>query len=199
VAEQEIANFRERKRKNHRPSSRALDMAFVPFSRKMVRTAASSEPAAQAESLPFMSLVDASSKQHEDGEPEQMMRQLSIRDQEQGEDFNQNNVQQVLEHNIALRRNFDDVRVILLAAFPYASTYLAFLELQHGQGNFVHHRNANGYYACSCSSRYTSIGFDFPWKNFPVSTESLTISSPGRDSERSFVCLFVCLCLECGS
>ncbi|CAK9200505.1 unnamed protein product [Sphagnum troendelagicum] len=99
----------------------------------MVRTAASSEPAAQAESLPFMSLVDASSKQHEDGEPEQMMRQLSIRDQEQGEDFNQNNVQQVLEHNIALRRNFDDVRVILLAAFPYASTYLAFLELQHGQ------------------------------------------------------------------
>jgi hypothetical protein len=92
-------------------------MAFVPFSRKMVRTTASSEPAAQAESLPFMSLVDASSNQHEDGEPEQMMRELSIRDQEQGEDFNQNNVQQVLEHNIALRRNFDDVRVILLAAF----------------------------------------------------------------------------------
>jgi hypothetical protein len=47
-----------------------------------------------------------------------MMRELSIRDQEQGEDFNQNNVQQVLEHNIALRRNFDDVRMILLAAFP---------------------------------------------------------------------------------
>jgi hypothetical protein len=56
--------------------------------------------------------------QHEDDEPEQMMRELSIRDQEQGEDFNQNNVQQVLEHNIALRRNFDDVRVILLAALP---------------------------------------------------------------------------------
>jgi hypothetical protein len=51
-------------------------MAFVPFNRKMVRTAASSEPAAQAKSLPFMSLVDASSMQHEDDEPEQMMREL---------------------------------------------------------------------------------------------------------------------------
>jgi hypothetical protein len=40
-------------------------MAFVPFNRKMVWTAASSEPAAQAKSLPFMSLVDASSMQHE--------------------------------------------------------------------------------------------------------------------------------------
>ncbi len=93
-------------------------MAFVPFNRKMVRTAASSEPAAQAKSLPFMSLVDASSKQQEDGEPEQMMRELSIGDPVQTENFNQNNVQQVLVHNIALRRNFDDVRVILLAAFP---------------------------------------------------------------------------------
>jgi hypothetical protein len=93
-------------------------MAFVPFNRKMVRTAASSEPAAQAKSLPFMSLVDASSMQHEDDEPEQMMRELSIGDQVQTENFNQNNVQQVLVHNIALRRNFDDVRVILLAAFP---------------------------------------------------------------------------------
>lgn len=85
----------------------------------MVRTATSSEPAAQAKSLPFMSLVDASSMQHEDDEPEQMMRELSIGDQVQTENFNQNNVQQVLlVHNIALRRNFDDVRVILLAAFP---------------------------------------------------------------------------------
>jgi hypothetical protein len=66
-----------------------------------------------------MSLVDASSMQHEDDEPEQMMRELSIGDQVQTENFNQNNVQQVLlVHNIALRRNFDDVRVILLAAFP---------------------------------------------------------------------------------
>jgi len=63
------------------------------------------------------------------------------------------------------------------------------------KSNFVHHRNANDYYACSCSSRCTSIGFDCPWKNFPVSTMSMTISSPGRDSERFFVCLFVCLCL----
>jgi hypothetical protein len=92
-------------------------MAFVPFNRKMVRTAASSEPAAQAKSLPFMSLVEASSMQHEDDEPEQMMRELSIGDRVQTENFNQNNVQ-VLVHNIALRRNFDDVRVILLAAFP---------------------------------------------------------------------------------
>jgi hypothetical protein len=43
---------------------------------------------------------------------------FSIGDQVQTENFNQNNVQQVLVHNIALRRNFDDVRVILLAAFP---------------------------------------------------------------------------------
>jgi hypothetical protein len=93
-------------------------MAFVPFNRKMVRTAASSEPAAQAKSLPFMSLVDASYMQHEDDEPEQMPRELSIEDQVQTENFNQNNVQQVLVYNIALRRNFDDVRVILLAAFP---------------------------------------------------------------------------------
>jgi hypothetical protein len=93
-------------------------MAFVPFNRNMVRTAASSEPAAQAKCLPFMSLVDSSSMQDEDDEPEQMRRELSIRDQVQTENFNQNNVQQVLVHNIALRRNFDDVRVILLAAFP---------------------------------------------------------------------------------
>jgi hypothetical protein len=45
------------------------------------------------------------------------------------------------------------------------------------KSNFVHHRNANGYYACSSSSRWT-------------------ISSPGRESERFFVCLFVCLCLS---
>ncbi len=67
------------------------------------------------------------------------------------------------------------------------------------KSNFVHHRNANGYYACSCSARCTSIGFDCLWKNFPVCTMSMTISSPGRDSERFFVCLFVCVCLECGS
>jgi hypothetical protein len=61
-----------------------------------------------------MSLVEASSMQHEDDEPEQMMPELSIGDQVQTENFNQNNVQQVLlVHNIALRRNFDDVRVIL--------------------------------------------------------------------------------------
>jgi hypothetical protein len=93
-------------------------MAFVSFNRKMVRTAGPSEPAAQAKSLRFMSLVDASSMQHEDDEPEQMMRELSIGDQVQTENFKQNNVQQVLVHNIVLRRNFDDVRVILLAAFP---------------------------------------------------------------------------------
>jgi hypothetical protein len=44
-----------------------------------------------------------------------------------------------------------------------------------------------------------ALDFDCPWKNFPISTKSMTISSPGRDSERSFVCLFVCLYLECGS
>ncbi len=65
----------------------------------------------------MMSLVDASSTQHEDGEPEQMMRDFSMRDQVEMEDFNPNNVQ-VLEYNIALRRTFDDVRLILLAAFP---------------------------------------------------------------------------------
>jgi hypothetical protein len=66
-----------------------------------------------------MSLDNASSIQHEDDEPEQMMPELCIGDQVQTENFNQNNVQQVLlVHNIALRRNFDDVRVILLAAFP---------------------------------------------------------------------------------
>jgi hypothetical protein len=63
------------------------------------------------------------------------------------------------------------------------------------KSNFVHHRNANGYYACSCFSRCTSIGFDYPRKNFPVSTKSMTISSAGRDSER-FFCLFVCLYLS---
>jgi hypothetical protein len=62
------------------------------------------------------------------------------------------------------------------------------------KSNFVHHRNANGYYACSCSSRRTSIRFDCPWKNFPVCTIFMTISSPGRDSER--VCLFICLFLS---
>ncbi len=67
------------------------------------------------------------------------------------------------------------------------------------KSNFVHHRNANGYCACCCSSRCTSIGFDCRWKNFPVCTKSMTISSPGRDSERFFVCLFVCVCLEYGS
>jgi hypothetical protein len=51
-------------------------LAFVPFNRKMVRTAASSEAAGEAKSLPFMSFVDASSMEHEDDEPE-----LSIRDQ----------------------------------------------------------------------------------------------------------------------
>jgi hypothetical protein len=45
-----------------------------------------------------------------------MMRELSIGDPVQTENFNQNNVQ-VLVHNIALRCTFDDVRVILLAAF----------------------------------------------------------------------------------
>jgi hypothetical protein len=34
-----------------------------------------------------------------------MMRELSIGDQVQMENFNQNNVQQVLVHNIALGRN----------------------------------------------------------------------------------------------
>jgi hypothetical protein len=58
-----------------------------------------------------------------------------------------------------------------------------------GKSHFVHHRNANGYYACSCSSRCTSFGFDCPWKNFPVCTMSMTISCPGRESERFFVCL----------
>ncbi len=65
-----------------------------------------------------MSLFDASSMQHEDDEPEQIMRELSIGDQVQTENFNQKNVQQVLVHNSALRCNFDDVRVILLAGFP---------------------------------------------------------------------------------
>jgi small-conductance mechanosensitive channel len=69
----------------------------------MVRTAASSEPAAQAKSLPFMSLVDASSMQHEDDEPEQMMRELSIGDRVQTENFNQNNVQQVLLKHLHLQ------------------------------------------------------------------------------------------------
>jgi hypothetical protein len=113
-----LLNVEKERKKGCRPYSRALDMAFVPFGRKMVRTATSSEPAAQAESLPLMmSLVDASSTQHEDGEPEQMMRDFSMRDQVEMEDFNPNNVQ-VLEYNIALRRTFDDVRLILLAAFP---------------------------------------------------------------------------------
>ncbi|KAH9542485.1 hypothetical protein CY35_13G009500 [Sphagnum magellanicum] len=70
---------------------------------KMVRTAASSEPAAQAKSLPFMSSVDASSMQHEDDEPEQMMRELSIVDPVQTENFNQNNVQQVLLKHLHLQ------------------------------------------------------------------------------------------------
>jgi hypothetical protein len=35
-----------------------------------------------------MSLVDVSSMQHEDDEPEQMMRELSIGDQVQTENFN---------------------------------------------------------------------------------------------------------------
>jgi hypothetical protein len=56
--------------------------------------------------------------QHEDDEPEEMMRELYIGDQVQTPNFNQNNVQQVLVHNIALCLNSDDVRVILLAAFP---------------------------------------------------------------------------------
>jgi hypothetical protein len=36
-----------------------------------------------------------------------------------------------------------------------------------------------------------ALDFDCPWKNFPVYTKSMTISSPGQDSERFFV--YLCL------